>query len=232
MVTDGVCFDARKFQGFMPEPLSYNRRVFAKAFQETASFTQRKLSVSAFMAVIVRVAFWRFAQTQATWNGVWAEVWRDLLIIVGSYTTVILGSFVVNLFRAPGLLDAECQQQISHLTSELDLPDKAKANHIRGLLAQVSEDAKKILRLAMHYEAIEIRHIKIEGLSWDDIQKALQECVSATLLRVEHESIDTSSMLAYAKMRVFYQVPQEFRETLKRLLYTTPALSSSFNSQT
>jgi hypothetical protein len=81
-----------------------------------------------------------------------------------------------------------------------------------------SPDAKKLLRLAMHYDVIETRQIKIEGLSWDDMQKALKECVSATLLRVEYESIDTSSMLAFANMRVFYQVPQEFRETLTRLL--------------
>jgi hypothetical protein len=42
----------------MPELPSYARRFFAKAFHETAGFTQRKLLLSAFMAVIVRSAFW------------------------------------------------------------------------------------------------------------------------------------------------------------------------------
>jgi hypothetical protein len=212
----------------MPEPPSYIRRVFAKAFQETASFTQRKLLVSAFMAVIVRVAFWRFAQTQASWNGVWAEVWRDLLIIVGSYATVVLGSFVVNLFRAPSLLDAECQHEIGRLTSELDLPDKDKANHVQWLLAQVGEDAKNILRLAMHYDFIETQQIfKIQGLSdWDALQETLEECRSVDLLRVKHEEIDPSSMMAIANQKHFYYIQPEFRETLKRLLYTTTPQSS------
>jgi hypothetical protein len=204
----------------MPEPPSYARRFFAKAFHETTSFAHRKLLVSAFMAVIVRLAFWRFAQTQATWEGVWHELWRDLLIVLGSYATVILGSLVVNLFRAPGLLDAEFQQEINRLTSALALPDKALADHLRELLTQVSEDAKKVLRLATLYDVIETPQIKIDGLSWDAMKKARQECVSAGLLRVEYEAVDMSSPLAFAKQRSFYQVPQEFRETLKRLLYS------------
>ena len=138
----------------MPEPPSYARRVFAKAFQETASFTHRKLLVSAFMAVIVRLAFWRFT-SQTTWNGVWHELWRDLLIIVGSYAAVILGSFIVNLFRAPALLDAESQQEINRLAFALALPDAALADHLRGLLVHTSEDARKVLKLAVLYEMIE-----------------------------------------------------------------------------
>jgi hypothetical protein len=51
-------------------------------------------------------------------------------------------------------------------------------------------------------------------------QKARYERVSAGLLRAEYEPVDMGSPLALAKQRVFYQVPQEFRETLKRLLYT------------
>jgi hypothetical protein len=113
-----VCADARIFPQFMPEPPFYARRVFTRAFHDTASFTQRKLSVSAFMAVIVRLAFWRVGQVQATWNGAWRELWHDSLIVVASYATVVLGSFIVNLFRAPALLDQERADEIAALAKE------------------------------------------------------------------------------------------------------------------
>ncbi len=113
------------------------------------------------------------------------------------------------------------------VTSALALPDIALTNHIKKLLEPISEDARKLLKLALLYDIIEGSQIKIEGLSFEALQKARRECVSAGLLRVEYEPVDISSPLAIAKQRVFYQVPQEFRETLKRLLYTgaTPDLA-------
>ena len=92
---------------------------------------------------------------------------------------------------------------------------------MRKLLTQVSEDAKNILRLVMHYDSIEAQQLfKIQGLSLDALQKVLQECKSADLLIVEYGSFDASSMTAFVHMKVVYQVRQEFRETLKRLLYS------------
>lgn len=106
------------------------------------------------------------------------------------------------------------------LTLTSALPDTALANHLRELITPISADARKVLKLALLYDVIETPQIKIDGLSFDDMKKARQECVSAGLLRVEHEPVDISSPLAIAKQRTFYYVPQEFRETLKRLLYT------------
>jgi hypothetical protein len=202
----------------MPELPSYARRRLTKASLETAGFTYRKLLVGACMAVIVRL--WHFRQVKLSS----ADVWADLLIIVGSYGAVVLALFAWNWFRAPALLDAECQQEISRLKSELDLPDKALADHLRALLAQVGENAMKVLRLVVLHDVIETPHVKIEGLSREAVRDACLECVSAGLFRLDYEAVDPS--------RGCYQVPSEFRETLKRLLYTTPALSSSLNSHT
>jgi hypothetical protein len=105
------------------------------------------------------------------------------------------------------------------LTLASALPDTALANHLRELITPISEDARRVLKLALLYEVIETPQMKIDGLSFDEIKKARQECVSTGLLRVEYEHVDISSPLAFAKQRAFYQVPQEFRETLKRLLY-------------
>jgi hypothetical protein len=100
----------------MPKAPSYARRVFTKAFRETAGFTYRKSLFGLCMAVIVRLALWRFGLV----NLAWANVWADVLIIVGSYAFVVLVSFVVNLFRAPALLDRERAGEIALLKVERD----------------------------------------------------------------------------------------------------------------
>jgi len=105
------------------------------------------------------------------------------------------------------------------VTSALALPDIALTNHLRQLLAPISDDGRKVMKLALLYDVIETPQMKIEGLSFQAIQKARHECVQAGLLREEYEPIDISSPLAIAMQRSFYQVPREFRETLKRLLY-------------
>jgi hypothetical protein len=89
----------------MAEP-SYTRRLFARAFRETKQFTQHKLLTGAAVAiatVIARLALWRFHQITLAW----ADVWINLLIIAGSFVIVLLGAFIVNLFRATALLDRE-----------------------------------------------------------------------------------------------------------------------------
>ena len=69
------------------------------------------------MAVLVRLALWKFHKVKLTW----ADVWADLLIIVGSYAVVVLGTFVVNLFRAPVWLDNDRAKEIADLTAKLKL---------------------------------------------------------------------------------------------------------------
>ena len=44
----------------------------------------------------MRVALWHFDRITLTW----ADVWISLLIIAGSFVIVLLGAFIVNLFRA------------------------------------------------------------------------------------------------------------------------------------
>jgi hypothetical protein len=103
----------------MPEPPSYALRVSAKARSETARFTKHKLLTGACVAItalIVRLALWHFRQITTTW----AEILIGLLIVVSSFVVVALGSLIVNLFRAPALLDQERAAEIGTLTTERD----------------------------------------------------------------------------------------------------------------
>lgn len=96
--------------------------------------------------------------------------------------------------------------------------DKALAKHLRSLLNEVSENAKKLLRIAALYDSFDLRDIRVDGLSSDEIWEAGKECRSVGLLTMEWEDVDTSSPLAMANMRQFSRVPAEFRETLRLLL--------------
>ena len=128
-------------------------------------------------------------------------------------------AFVVSFAYAPAQLDAECQTKINELTDRLALPDQALAKYLRGLLAEISEDAKKFLQIAVLCDVFDSRLIKVEGLSFDEIWDASKECKSLGLLTIEWEDVDESSPAAIQNMRLFCRVPAEFRETLKRLLY-------------
>jgi hypothetical protein len=104
----------------MPEPRSYARRFFARASRETAKFSRQKLIVGpcvAIIAITVRLLLLWFHHLKVTW----ADTWNDLIIVVSSYATVLLGSFFVNLFRAPGLLDQDRADEIAGLTGRLGL---------------------------------------------------------------------------------------------------------------
>jgi hypothetical protein len=101
----------------MPESPFYTNRFLAKSRRETSRFIKHRLltgAAVAISAVIVRLALWRFHHVTLSW----AEVWITLLTIVGSYGIVIAGAFIVNLFRAPALLDQERADEIAALTKE------------------------------------------------------------------------------------------------------------------
>jgi hypothetical protein len=196
---------------------SYSSRILAKAKHETALFTWRKLVTGLCMAVTIRIALWYFAGASAKWS----YLWRDLLIIVGSYVFVVIISFLVNLVRAPGLLDAESQETIKNLNRQLELPDKALADHLIGLLQKVSQHGKSVLRFLLLYEhQIGRYQIKPEGLSDDEVSTALRECFEHTLVESHTEAMYTGMPISVGNyFATYYWIPDGFRPILKRLLY-------------
>ena len=131
----------------MPELPSYARRIRAKARSETTRFIQHKLLTGACVAIsviIVRLALWHFHRLTLTW----AEVWITLLTIVGSYGIVVIGAFVVNLFRAPGLLDKERAYEIAALSDELKQRTEENTALTEKLNTPGPENKQKEIRIA------------------------------------------------------------------------------------
>jgi hypothetical protein len=123
----------------MAERPSYAHQVRAKAHSETKRFVTHKLLTGACVAItgiILRLSLWHFQQITTTW----AELWTNLVIVVGSFLIVMLGSFIVNLFRAPALLDQGRADEIADLTGKLKLVESSQAqNEIKLRLATLME---------------------------------------------------------------------------------------------
>ncbi|MGA2989545.1 MAG: hypothetical protein ABSD88_03640, partial [Candidatus Korobacteraceae bacterium] len=199
----------------MPLRINYRQyyaHVFTRAFTETKTFTQHKLTVSAIMAIIVRVAFWGFAQVQLTWSGVGHELLRDLLIVVICYAIATAGSFCFNLIRVPALIDADYRSEVGRLSEELALPDKELAEHITELLNQVSDVDKKIVWLILMHGEITRPHVKVPEVTWEQTWKSLEKCIDVGLLRIGNPGNPSSGALW--QLSVSYYVPPEFRDSL------------------
>ena len=127
--------------------------------------------------------------------------------------------FIINFGRAPAALDAESQETIGSLNNQLELPDKALADYLAGLLEKLSEKGKTILEfLLFHDEPIGRSKIKPENLTYDEVSKALSECHEQTLVESRIESIEMG--MAYRMgYSTYYWIPSGFRRTLKELLY-------------
>jgi hypothetical protein len=197
----------------MPKPSSYLRRWVAKACSETKAFTGSKLLVGAMMSVIVQTALWKFGKLHLKWS----DLGQTLTIFAGGYVTAVIGSFTVNLFRAPALLDRECQQAIKRLSQELELPDQAQADHLRGLVAKLGDKGKVVLKFALLHEEITHQQMKIEGLPCQDVQQGCRECLNLGLLKCRNDCPDRTNPMIWS-YDVFW-VPPEFSVPLKRLLY-------------
>ena len=113
----------------MSQQLSYQRRFFKRVFTETTAFTRNKLLIGALVGILARIGLLEFGRFK-----LWQEFLTDVGIFIASYVTVVVGAFIVNMIRVPALLDAECQHEISRLTSALEFPDTVLADHVRSLL--------------------------------------------------------------------------------------------------
>jgi len=169
--------------------------------------------MSAVTGIIIRGAFWEFSGVK-----VWAELVRDLLIFTGSYVTVTIGAFVINLFRAPALLDADFQKEIRRLSTELELPDKAQADHLRSLLAKLNDNGKAILKIALFHDELTYAIMQASGISSDVMREGIRNCMDAGLLHWQNNHPDPMSPLRWTSD--VYWVPSDVRLPLKRLLNT------------
>lgn len=164
------------------------------------------------MGTIVRVVSWELSHRKG-----WHELVLDLLIFVGCYATVSIAAFIVNIFRVPALLDAACQKEINRLSAELEFPDKAQAEYLRGLLMKLSDSGKAVIRFALFHEEISHKQLSTVLPSWDDVEKGYRECLDLGLLKWRNDCPDRTHPMIWAYDA--YWVPEDFRIPLKRILY-------------
>jgi hypothetical protein len=126
-------------------------------------------------------------------------------------------AFFVSLARAPAQLDDTHRKEIVRLSEQLELPDKAQENHLRGLMAKLDENGRAILNLAVFHEELTYRIMQSSGLSQEVIQKGTRNGLDSGLLHYGNNSSDPMSPLRW--MSDFYWVSPEIRTPLKRLLY-------------
>jgi len=199
----------------MPKLRSYLRRALNRAYHETAAFTKGKLLISAVMALLTRFTLWELSAK----NKIGREIVLDLMILAGCYVAVSIGAFIVNLFRAPALLDAECQREIARLSQQLELPDKARADHLRFLLSKLGKNGRAVLEFALFREEINYQHMTAGGLSDETILTGIRECIDAGLLIWRNDN--PSSMMSW--VYDVYWIPPDFRTPLRTLFYAVNA---------
>ena|ERR1039458_6864401 len=129
----------------MPETISYWRRWCAKAKDQTFLFAKQRLIFGCCMAIVTAVALWAFGKSAVTL----AALGRTVAIFVGSYLFVFTMSFVVNMFRAPALLDEERVREIDGLTGvvqtqALAIKDKSKQKELQGQFANFMHEGKDL----------------------------------------------------------------------------------------
>jgi hypothetical protein len=201
-----------------PLPVDYSnyyRRLFRQFLQDLFKLgSGQVIGVLLSIAILALQIYYGLIPRTLTPQSV-ASVGWPYLVLIG-------GLCLLSAFRAPAQIDAESQRLIKTLSEQLELPNKALADHLRGLLAQVSENAKTVLRFVLLHEEIDTPHLKIEGLSFTDTQKAQYECVTVGLIRINQVGDPGPfSLRAMLGAHEFYYVPPEFRPTLQRLLYTS-----------
>lgn len=133
------------------------------------------------------------------------------------YAIVVFALCVLSAGRVPAQIDAVSQEEISRINKELTLPDNALAIHVSDLLAQVDDNAKKVLKFVLFHDEVSQRNIKIKGVSYQEIDSACRQCRDLGLLKWGNNAPDPHSMIA--GMFDFYYIEAGWRETLRRLLY-------------
>jgi hypothetical protein len=169
--------------------------------------------VSAGVGIILRSAIWEFSARPKVWH----ELVLDLSILVGCYATVSIAAFIVNLFRTPALLDADCQKEIADLSAKLELPDKAQADYLRGLVSKLSDQGKAILRFALLHEEITNKQLSTILPSWPEVEKGYRECLDLGLLKWRNDCPERNHPMIWVYDA--FWVPDTFRTPLQRILY-------------
>lgn len=190
------------------KPKSYSRRLWSQAAGDTRRFWNSYRIITAIVSAIVPAIFWAAIRGWTSWRDMLYTAPLGIIIFLSEWGIV----FVVGFLRAPAALDAQSQRTIADLSQQIEMPDKAVADHLGQLLAGLGNNGREALKFILLYDEVARRQVKLGSLSWEETTKAIDECLDAGLIECRHE-VHASAYFA------FYWVPDNFRPTLKRILY-------------
>jgi hypothetical protein len=192
----------------LAKPKSYLRRIWSQAAADTRRFWKPYHVITAIaFSVVVTAIVWAAIRGWSSWRDMHYAPLLAILIFLSGWGIV----FVVAFFLAPAGLDAQSQRTIADLSQQLEMPDKAVADHLRQLLAGLGNNGREALKFILHYDEVSRRQVKLGLLSWEETTKAIDECLDAGLIECRHQ-IFAGAYFA------FYWVPESFRPALKRIL--------------
>lgn len=152
------------------------------------------------------------------------DTWIACGTILGVYLIV---SAIVSLWStavvAPVNIHNQQGKTIHELSEKLEFPDKALAEHLRELLECVGDNGKKVIRFLLWHGESTLERVRIPEMTEKEVHEALELCFSQNLLKTRLEgrtatSHAKSTLLDLLGGNVFYFVPDELANTLKRLL--------------
>jgi hypothetical protein len=196
----------------LAESKSYRARLWSHAGAETRRFWNSYRISTAIAAPVVTALFWVAIRGWTDWLAILYALLLGILIFLSGWGIV----FIVSCGLAPVALDAQSQHTIAELSKKLELPDKALAVHLTQLLENVGPHGKNLIKFMLLYDE-EVGRAQVSGgLSDKDLSKTLRECSDQGLIKSRHEQSGPHGMFISS----FYWIPDGFRPTLKRILYT------------
>jgi hypothetical protein len=191
----------------------YRARLWSHAGEETRRYWNSYRVGTAIASPVVTAIFWVAVKGWAGWQPVLYALLVGIAIFLSGWGIV----FIVSFGLSPSALDAQSQHTITGLSEQLALPDKVLAAHLAKLLEKVGPNGQEAIKFVLLYEEVSRQQITIETLSEQDTTAALRACVNEGLMNARYEQHGSFGMFVLS----FYWVPEGFRPTLKKILYTS-----------
>lgn len=189
--------------------------MWRQAVGETRRYWNSHRTITAISSPIITALFWEVVKG---WRG-WLDLLYAALLGVAIFFTGWVIAFFVSLARAPGQLDDTYRKEILRLTKQLEIPDKAQEDHLRGLLAKLNENGLAVLRVALFHDEVNSKKMGAAGLSNEVIENGTRNALDSGLLNWRNDAPGSPFRWVFD----VYWVSPEVRVTLKKLLHTADA---------
>ena len=145
---------------------------------------------------------------------------HNLLVVVGSYALVVLGSFAWEVISAPAILDDEQQKEIGDLKERAitlaagkQAIDAEREQEVRDWLNAYNDEEKDVLRWLLKQGEREIEVDEIFSGC-----KISRDAINNTLTKGRHHTL-LVNRLDTTKTKSYWQINPGYREALLNYLF-------------